>query len=318
MYALHLYKCFGHYRSLKRCAPASQEQGPKPLSSMRRYLMLSMGNTCGVCNSSIPSYRKYCSKSCYGKSLSNKIEKDCPICEETFTTVPSRDKNYCSRECFGKSQRNRKIVDCENCDEPTVKEINQLNNSGKHFCSKDCHDEYQRDINSKVCDNCGEKYYHGGKDSNFCSKKCSAEDRSIEKVKVACPECENHSSVLPSYNDKYENIFCSSECRNSWLEENSLFASEDNPKKSGETESEFGSNWKKMREKALKRAKYECEHCSKTKEENGRSLSVHHITPRKLFLEDDNMSVEMSNVLCNLVVLCRSCHMKAEHRAIES
>jgi len=276
-----------------------------------------MSNTCGVCDSSIPSYRKYCSKSCYGESISNKIERECGICDEEFETTPSKNKKYCSKECSGLANRNRKIVTCENCGEKIVKEKNQVNDSGKDFCSKDCHNEYQKEQNSNTCKNCGEKYYYGGSKSKFCSKKCSGQYRSVEKVGVECPECNEESFVYPSYRKKYENIFCSSDCRSSWLEENSYFSSENNPMLKDGVKSEFGSNWKKMRKKALERDDYVCQHCSKTEKENGRSLSVHHITPRRLFIEDNNMSVEQSNVLCNLVALCRSCHMKAEHGVIE-
>lgn len=277
-----------------------------------------MSNNCGVCGTSIPSYRKFCSKSCYGESISNRIERNCDICGNEFTTVPSRNTEYCSRDCAGVARRTSEEVPCENCGEYVLKEQNEIKRANNNFCSNSCHNEYQRKQNAKTCKTCGKKYNGGTKNSKFCSHECFGEHKKVEKVETSCPECDSVSLVYPSYKEKHKNVFCSSECRSSWLEENSLFST-DNPRKSSGPSGyrkEFGSNWQKMRKKALERDNYTCQNCSKTEEENGRSLSVHHITPRKLFIEDEHISVEQSNVLCNLVVLCRSCHMKAESGVI--
>ena len=71
-----------------------------------------------------------------------------------------------------------------------------------------------------------------------------------------------------------------------------------------------GDTWKKHQRKVLKRDKV-CQHCGMTMDEsyekNGSKLEVHHIIPFKQF---DN--TEKANELNNLIVLCRSCHRKAD------
>jgi len=75
----------------------------------------------------------------------------------------------------------------------------------------------------------------------------------------------------------------------------------------GQGTSEFGSNWQKQREKALERDDFECRKCS----DEG-SLHVHHIKPRRTYIESDIFDIEESNRLQNLVTLCASCHREEE------
>jgi len=275
-----------------------------------------MSNNCEVCGTSIPSYRKFCSKSCYGESISNRIERNCGICGNEFTTVPSRNTEYCSRDCAGVARRTSEEVPCENCGEYVLKEQNEINRGNNNFCSNSCHNEYQRKQNAKTCKNCGEKYNGGGKSRKFCSRECFGEYNRVKKVQVDCPECNSVSLVYPSYKEKYKNVFCSSECRSSWLKENSLFST-DNPRYTDGKYNGFGSNWIRQRNKEIKNSNNKCKLCGKNEEENGRDMSVHHIIPRKLFKKSTHFSLEDSNKQGNLISLCRSCHMKAENGSIK-
>ncbi len=54
-----------------------------------------------------------------------------------------------------------------------------------------------------------------------------------------------------------------------------------------------------------------CRICSKTPEENGQQLSVDHVKPYRLFVDDD----ASANDPANLVALCRSCHNRKTARA---
>jgi 5-methylcytosine-specific restriction endonuclease McrA len=273
-----------------------------------------MSKTCGVCGISIPSHKKFCSKSCYGKSLSDKLQRNCKICEKKFETTPSKDQKYCSKKCAGIARTTSKEIDCENCNKTITKEPNEIKRSENNFCSPKCHNEHQR--NMKECNECGAEYYGGGKNREFCSTKCFGKSKRVKKIEKECPECNEISLVYPHYSKKHDNVFCSSSCRSDWLEKNSLFAT-DNPNYKDGKYNGFGSNWHKKREEALERDNYVCQNCSKTKEENGRSLSVHHIKPRSEFIQNENTEVEESNKLSNLVTLCRGCHMKAEHNNIK-
>ena len=70
-----------------------------------------------------------------------------------------------------------------------------------------------------------------------------------------------------------------------------------------------GPDWQEQRRKARKRDYYTCQDCGITEASLGQELSVHHKRP---YYEFDGNWKE-ANKLDNLVSLCPSCHMKAEH-----
>jgi len=70
-----------------------------------------------------------------------------------------------------------------------------------------------------------------------------------------------------------------------------------------------GPNWQEQRRKARKRDNYTCQDCGITEASLGSELNVHHKHPYHEF--DDNWKA--ANELDNLISLCSSCHMKAEH-----
>ncbi|WP_458207194.1 HNH endonuclease [Haladaptatus sp. NG-SE-30] len=83
---------------------------------------------------------------------------------------------------------------------------------------------------------------------------------------------------------------------------------ENNPSWNGGTYTEFGSNWFRLREQVRERDEV-CQVCCE--DGSNHMLDVHHIVPRTEF-----EVVEHSNTLYNLVLLCRSCHKRVEHRSI--
>lgn len=70
----------------------------------------------------------------------------------------------------------------------------------------------------------------------------------------------------------------------------------------------YGKEWENTRQKALKRANYECEHpdCSKEQCDNGRELVSHHIIPNRL------TESKYEHNLDNLLVLCDEHHYEIE------
>lgn len=270
-------------------------------------------DTCKVCPKTIEDNRKYCSKSCYGKDISKSVDKECPVCGEKFTTTPSKDKVYCTKKCSGKANRNGKYIECDNCGKSVWKEQNVIKRNSNSYCSPDCHNKDQQleDIECKYC----EKEFTPTESSvKYCSRQCSGKDKK-KRSTVPCSNCGNSVTRWDYYIEKYDNIFCNHDCRSNWLEENSLFAT-DNPNKKEKTFLKFGENWKEWRKKILNRSQGYCENCGKTGNENGRSLSVHHKEPRSKFINDDSKCVEDSNNYENLVALCQTCHSKAEHNKI--
>jgi len=75
-----------------------------------------------------------------------------------------------------------------------------------------------------------------------------------------------------------------------------------------------GPNWEKQRERARFRDQYRCQNCGVTQPEHladfGRGLSVHHLTPIRVFREnsDDGPNWDRVNALDNLLTLCQPCH----------
>lgn len=68
-----------------------------------------------------------------------------------------------------------------------------------------------------------------------------------------------------------------------------------------------GSNWSQQRDLVRERDNYSCRICQKP-ERDDQQHDVHHIIPLAQFTIK-----EIGNSLCNLVTLCKSCHMKTEN-----
>ncbi|WP_425342206.1 HNH endonuclease [Halarchaeum rubridurum] len=94
------------------------------------------------------------------------------------------------------------------------------------------------------------------------------------------------------------------------------FSGEDSWNWTGGGSLNYGSNWLRQRERALRRDQYRCQECGITaptyRAEAGRGLDVHHRTPLREFRAGDTIDHEAGNDLSNLVALCRPCHRRAE------
>jgi len=79
----------------------------------------------------------------------------------------------------------------------------------------------------------------------------------------------------------------------------------------------YGPNWVQQRRWARERDDYRCQVCGMTDEEHkeqcGRELEVHHITPVRAFYGNEGeLDYEAANDLENLITLCREDHAKWE------
>jgi hypothetical protein len=74
---------------------------------------------------------------------------------------------------------------------------------------------------------------------------------------------------------------------------------------------DYGDNWEKVRENAIRRDNSECQSCGVSRTEHkrewGEDLHVHHKTPLREFKSPDK-----ANKLSNLKTLCKSCHREEE------
>lgn len=90
-------------------------------------------------------------------------------------------------------------------------------------------------------------------------------------------------------------------------------AGEKNPNWRGGYSRRYGSGWAVAREKVRERDGV-CKHCGH--DGRTRRLEVHHVVPVRRFRDDPDRSLESAHELANLVLLCRRCHVKADHGKI--
>ena len=76
----------------------------------------------------------------------------------------------------------------------------------------------------------------------------------------------------------------------------------------------YGAGWTEAREIALDRQST-CQHCDHDGSEY--PLDVHHKIPVRHFVDHDDYDAQDAHFQANLVVLCRPCHVKAEHGILE-
>jgi 5-methylcytosine-specific restriction endonuclease McrA/predicted DNA-binding protein YlxM (UPF0122 family) len=85
---------------------------------------------------------------------------------------------------------------------------------------------------------------------------------------------------------------------------------EANPRWKGGVDPYYGPGWPMARKKVLQRDEV-CQNCGADSE--AARLEVHHIVPLRLFERSEVAERGDAHAMSNLVLLCRSCHMKAEH-----
>ncbi|QKY20047.1 HNH endonuclease [Halolamina sp. CBA1230] len=89
---------------------------------------------------------------------------------------------------------------------------------------------------------------------------------------------------------------------------------EENPRWKGGVSVNYGAGWTTARSRVLERDEV-CQHCGHDGSE--RRLEVHHIVPFRLFDQAEDVPKPDAHDPGNLVLLCRSCHWKAERSEIE-
>lgn len=121
----------------------------------------------------------YCSKKCYGKSISNKVKRECRYCGQIFeireSAVKHRGAIYCSKQCHGKakSRANSIEVQCKTCDKSFYKTKYRSQRDQNHYCSKECFPKAAVH-NCEICDKefkTSNHFVRLGR-GRFCSRKC--------------------------------------------------------------------------------------------------------------------------------------------------
>jgi 5-methylcytosine-specific restriction endonuclease McrA len=205
-----------------------------------------------------------------------------------------------------------KNLQCKNCGNKIYVPKWKLKRNQNHFCDKQCYDNFQTNTVQKSCQYCGDSILDIPSEiGKFCSIECYGKSKTEDgTVEYNCDYCDRSFKIHKYRTKNQENCFCSDKCTSKWRAEE--FSGKNNPKFNGGKYRGFGNNWLEVRESVWRRADGNCEWCNKTNTENGSRLSVHHIIPRRKFINHNTLSVEDSNYMKNLIALCQSCHSSAE------
>lgn len=179
----------------------------------------------------------------------------------------------------------------------------------------------------KICSYCHQ--FYSNLNDKFCSKECSLNYhreagtfagknnpnyKGKNKICLICKE------IFKAYGTKVRKT-CSNKCHGKWKSIN--YSGENHPNyKHGNSvdknDLSYAKNWKIQREKVIKRDNEECQSCGITrqdhKEKYDRDLSVDHITPRYVYIEDSNLELTQADYLHNLITYCVSCHHVEENK----
>jgi len=205
------------------------------------------------------------------------IKRNCLYCGKEREYYPSQIKNgqgkYCSASCKGKYEGGGRIGDYTSERYSKIKEVKRANLLEKYpnlYNKEYLHLRYHEQMFSikELADDIG------------CS--ISAIQNAFKELDIKTRDLKA-SKNTDRYLDKYRG-------ENNWWW-------------SGGTVQYRGKNWRKQSRLARERDRDTCQRCGKTKEQVGKNLDVHHISPH--ILSNDN-SLE------NLITYCPSCHKIVE------
>lgn len=258
--------------------------------------------SCIRCGATYHTWREastFCSMSCYRQHTAKK-DIPCRVCGGLFKRRQG-DENHCSPECGHESRRKEKLKKiCAQC--------------GKLFyvppgyqyqicCGEKCGrlhaaNTIRQEWPTVSCPQCGKGFVRRGSDTRtFCSLTCYRETLQ-PLVTLTCETC--GAGYERKANRTAKSRYCSRPCQTRAMAQNNR-VSEPVPKRRG-------ANWDDQSAKVRKRDKSTCQHCKRVKTDRYDYFDVHHIIPYRLF----NGDYKKANELSNLVLLCRSCHGKAD------
>lgn len=290
-----------------------------------------MANECSVCDESFSSWH-YKDKH-EREQHPNLFSYECPTCGKMHKSEKGVNTHH--KQSHGDSLSSVGVV-CENCGESMTVFSHKKERNANHFCSQECYGQWRSEMfvgkkhpnwcsnqesakEKYKCKNCSEEVWRYPSQVNdlvFCSDECYLDwvekeysgrkhpDWSGGRKDVECDIC---GDEVQRYEDEIESTsvtVCSRECLYEWTS-----SSRDMP--SGEDHwaweggpVDFGEDWYEMRAKIRERDEV-CQKCGE--DGSGDQLHVHHIVPRREF-----ENVNESNTRDNLILVCRSCHMKVE------
>ena len=141
----------------------------------------------------------YCTRACYTKTRTVKLQKPCPTCKKEFTINHNEkrpDKVYCSEKCREeKRKRNSKVVTtCLSCGNSFKEYQSVLDRGYGKYCSVKC--KYINTLGSKMtfkCDYCGKSFERRPSSIRFnknvfCGRTCANAGHKINMDKKRLEE----------------------------------------------------------------------------------------------------------------------------------
>lgn len=238
----------------------------------------------------------------------------------------------------------RVVIQCNHCGAALERTPFKVRRAKHHFCNMTCKNAWQvehlRGANNpawssveKPCAQCGETlhviaYRARHYEHHFCNTVCMGKWQTANrvgqdnyswrggKVDVTCAHCGQSFQDYPSNRQGHNVYFCSRRCQSAW--QSLARAGANSPSWKGGDIEYYGPNWRAQRRAARKRDKHACQHCGVTERQLRQALDVHHITPFREFgyVPGVNDTYKVANELTNLISLCRTCHLRAEHKSI--
>lgn len=260
-----------------------------------------MKKTCPQCSKPFqapPSGRKFCSRQCYDRFQSNKVERICDTCGRTFLIRPSKiaegGGRFCSLECRGMGWDEP----CEACGKIVHRTPSHAKRFEHAFCSRECYWTWRDEHIERNCEQCGEVFSDKpsqmtDKRGKYCSQACYDAARAAQLVTLTCEQCGEPFTLIASHvnSSMYQGRFCSNTCRGiaRRLPESarSIYSHE------------FTEALKKQ---IRERDGHTCQICGISTSDTYRALDVHHIDYNKT-----------NNHPCNLITLCDSCHTRTNY-----
>lgn len=272
----------------------------------------------------------------------------CAVCNSQFKTEKHKTNKFCGISCYRESQKRGDYIGtrenaakhaCKECGARVFGKSMSTKRDGTQstdiFCNRECYDKYRSKIkndNFGECACCGKKLgfkrSHNYK-TKYCDLLCKNEHKKSKDRH--CISCGVWFSALKIFKDRGKKLVadntrktCSTECYINNIKNNqdrkdkisTAFTGKKHPNWQGGTaliRSGFrGYEWKNIRQEAIKRDRFKCNHCGIGRDEHYEKyncdFNVNHIKPFFQF----GGKTELANKLSNLETLCKSCHTKAD------
>lgn len=262
--------------------------------------------------------------------------KICENCGEEFKG--NKKRRFCSKKCYGESISTSKVVECLYCGKEVIKQLKDVKRYSKLYCSIECRNKHAlvgnnspryKERVSKKCSICGkdiEVTQARNVDFNVCSEECRilllkvfAKNKKNNREIAKCSFCGKDIDRSP-YKTKYKkSLFCNNECKSDWQKINQT--GESNPSwKGGKTNLDYtirnSLEYYKTRDDCFKRDNYS----SILSDIGGNTgmgrLNHHHLVPISFLINNNGINKnnwrEFKHILFdinNVVTLLESEHI---------